>query len=85
MLPEIGPVEIAVPPDRDGACEPKIVKKHKRLTGIDQMAISPAAKGLTTGEVRAHLAEVHGAEITRQTISTATDQVLKGRGGAVPW
>jgi transposase-like protein len=40
------------------------------------MVISLAAKGLTTGEVQAHLAEVYGAEVSRQTISTITDKVL---------
>ena len=40
--------------------------------------ISLSAKGLTTGEVQAHLAEVYGAEVSRQTISTITDKVLEG-------
>lgn len=58
VLTEVGPVEIAVPRDRDGSFEPKIVKKRqRRLTGVDEMVIS-LAKGLTTGEVQAHLAEV---------------------------
>ncbi|GGR41583.1 hypothetical protein GCM10010282_37990 [Streptomyces roseolus] len=37
-----------------------------------------SAKGLTTGEVQAHLAEVYGADVSRQTISTITDKVLDG-------
>jgi transposase-like protein len=79
VLTDVGPVEIAVPRDRDGSFEPKIVKKRqKRLTGVDEMVISLAAKGLTTGEVQAHLAEVYGAEVLRQTISTITDKVLDG-------
>lgn len=79
VLGDVGPVEITVPRDRDGSFEPKIVKKRqKRLTGVDEMVISLAAKGLTTGEVQAHLAEVHGAEVSRQTISTITDKVLEG-------
>ncbi|CAL9665989.1 hypothetical protein SUDANB15_07202 [Streptomyces sp. enrichment culture] len=79
MLTDVGPVEITVPRDRDGSFEPKIVKKRqKRLTGVDEMVISLAAKGLTTGEVQAHLAEVYGAEVSRQTISTITDKVLEG-------
>jgi transposase-like protein len=79
VLTEVGPVEIAVPRDRDGSFEPKIVKKRqKRLTGVDEMVISLAAKGLTTGEVQAHLTEVYGAEVSRQTISTITDKVLEG-------
>jgi len=42
------------------------------------MVISLAAKGLTTGEISAHLAEVYGAEVSRQTISTITDKVIEG-------
>ncbi|MDH6613831.1 putative transposase [Streptomyces sp. SAI-135] len=79
VLTDVGPVRITVPRDREGAFEPKIVKKRqKRLTGVDEMVISLAAKGLTTGEVQAHLAEVYGAEVSRQTISTITDHVLEG-------
>ncbi|MGW2786641.1 IS256 family transposase [Streptomyces populi] len=79
VLADVGPVEITVPRDRDGSFEPKIVKKRqKRLTGVDEMVISLAAKGLSTGEVQAHLAEVYGAEVSRQTISTITGQVLEG-------
>ncbi len=76
---DVGPVEISVPRDREGTFEPKIVRKRqKRLTGVDEMVISLSAKGLTTGEVQAHLAEVYGAEVSRQTISTITDKVLDG-------
>ncbi|GAA3598137.1 hypothetical protein GCM10022295_93030 [Streptomyces osmaniensis] len=79
VLTDVGPVEITVPRDRDGSFETKIVKKRqKRLTGVDEMVIALAAKGLTTGEVQAHLAEVYGAEVSRQTISTITDKVLEG-------
>ncbi|MFK4143691.1 transposase, partial [Streptomyces filamentosus] len=79
VLTDVGPVEVSVPRDRDGSFEPKIVKKRqKRLTGVDEMIISLSAKGLTTGEVQAHLAEVYGADVSRQTISTITDKVLEG-------
>jgi hypothetical protein len=58
LLTDVGPVQITVPRDRDGSFEPKIVaKRQKRLTGIDELVISLAAKGLTTGEISAHLAE----------------------------
>lgn len=61
VLTDVGPVELAVPRDRDGSFEPKIVRKRqKRLSGVDEMVISLSAKGLTTGEVQAHLAEVYG-------------------------
>jgi putative transposase len=79
VITDVGPVEITVPRDRDGSFEPKIVaKRQRRLSGVDEMVISPAAKGLTTGEISAHLAEVYGAQVSRQTISTITDKVLDG-------
>jgi len=79
VLTDVGPVEIDVPRDRDASFEPKIVaKRQKRLGGVDEMVISLAAKGLTTGEISAHLAEVYGAEVSRQTISTITDKVIEG-------
>jgi putative transposase len=79
VLTDVGPVEIDVPRDRDSSFEPRIVaKRQKRLTGVDEMVISLSAKGLTTGEISAHLAEVYGAEVSRQTISTITDKVVEG-------
>ncbi len=79
MLTEVGPVEIAVPRDRDGSFEPQIVKKRqRRLAGVEDMVLSLSAKGLTTGEISAHLAEVYGADVSRQTISTITDKVIEG-------
>jgi putative transposase len=79
VLTEAGPVEVSVPRDRDASFDPQIVaKRQRRLGGIDDMVISLVAKGLTTGEVQAHLAEIYGTEVSRDTISTITDRVLDG-------
>jgi transposase-like protein len=79
VITDVGPVEITVPRDRDASFEPKIVRKRqRRLSGVDEMVISLAAKGLTTGEISAHLAEVYGAQVSKQTISTITDKVIDG-------
>jgi putative transposase len=79
VLTEMGPVEISVPRDRDASFEPVIVaKRQRRLGGIDDMVISLVAKGLTTGEVQAHLAEIYGTQVSRETISNITDRVLDG-------
>jgi putative transposase len=45
-------------------------KRQARLTGLDDLVISLSATGLTHGEIAAHLAEVYGAEVSKQTIST---------------
>jgi transposase-like protein len=79
VITDVGPVEIDVPRDRDASFAPKIVaKRQRRLGGVDDLVISLVAKGLTTGEVQAHLAEIYGAEVSRDTISTITDRVLEG-------
>jgi len=78
VLTEIGPVEIEVPRDRDGTFDPRIVRKrHRRLDGIDAIALSLSARGLTTGEIAAHFAEVYGAQVSKDTISGITDAVVE--------
>jgi putative transposase len=78
VLTEIGPVEIEVPRDRDGSFEPAIVRKRqRRLNGIDEIVLSLTARGLTTGEVAAHFAEVYGARVSKDTISRITDKVIE--------
>lgn len=77
VITEIGPVDIDVPRDRDGSFEPETVRKNqRRLDGVDSMVVSLSAKGLATGEVEAHFAEVYSTNISRETISKITDRVL---------
>src|ERR1700742_1667074 len=72
-----GPVEIEVPRDRAGTFEPQIVKKRqRRLNGVDEIVLSLYAKGLTTGEISAHFAEIYGASVSKETISRITDRVV---------
>jgi putative transposase len=79
VITDTGPVGISVPRDRDSSFEPKIVaKRQRRLSGVDEIVISLSAKGLTHGEIAAHLAEVYGAEVSRQTITAITDRVMEG-------
>ena len=73
-----GQVEIEVPRDRAGTFEPQIVRKRqRRLNGVDQIVLSLYAKGLTTGEISAHFAEIYGASVSKETISRITDKVIE--------
>ena len=73
-----GPVGIDVPRDRAGTFEPQIVKKRqRRLTGVDEIVLSLYAKGLTTGEISAHFAEIYGASVSKETVSRITDKVIE--------
>jgi transposase-like protein len=73
-----GQVEIDVPRDRDGSFQPVIVaKRQRRLTGVDEIVLSLYAKGLTTGEISAHFAEIYGASVSKETVSRITDKVVE--------
>jgi putative transposase len=74
---EIGQVEVQMPRDRLGTFEPVTIPKHvRRLDGLSGNVISLYAKGMTTGDIQAHLAEIYDTEISRETISKITDQIL---------
>ena len=72
-----GEVTIDVPRDRDGSFEPRIVaKRQRRLSDLDTLVISLYSKGLTTGEISAHLLEVYGANVSKDTVSRITDKIV---------
>jgi transposase-like protein len=75
---EIGEVRIKVPRDRTGSFAPVVVPKHaRRLTGFDEAVISLYAKGMTTGDIANHLADVYGSQVSRDLVSTVTDAVVE--------
>lgn len=77
VVTEIGEVDLDVPRDRNGTFDPQTVPKHtRRLDGLSGNVISLYAKGLTTGEIQAHLAEIYGTDISRETISKITDEIV---------
>lgn len=74
---ELGEIDIAVPRDRDGSFDPQTVPKHKRrLDGFNASVISLFARGMTTGEIAGHLADIYDTTISRETISKITDAVV---------
>jgi putative transposase len=74
---EDGEMEIAVPRDRDSSFEPKIVKKgQKRFDGFDDKIISMYARGMSVREIRGHLEELYGVDVSPDLISRVTDGVM---------
>ena len=74
---EIGKVGLRVPRDRNASFDPVTVRKgQRRLDGLTGNVISLYAKGMTTGDIQAHLAEMYDTEISRDTISRITDAVV---------
>jgi len=74
----VGAVEIDVPRDRDASFTPTIVKKRQRRLGdVDKIVLSLYGKGMTTGEISAHFAEIYGVSVSKDVVSTITDKVLE--------
>jgi putative transposase len=75
---DTGPVELAVPRDRNGSFAPQLVpKRQRRLQGFDDKVLSLYARGLSTREIQGHLEELYGTEVSPTLISTITDAVLE--------
>lgn len=71
-----GPVRVQVPRDRNATFEPQIVRKGQRRAGqVDEMILSLYARGMTTRDITAHLAEVYGAEVSPALVSKITDVI----------
>ena len=75
---EVGDVELDVPRDRNGSFTPMLVRKgQRRLDGLDGMIISLYAGGMTVRDIQHHLATTLGTELSHETISKITDEVLE--------
>ena len=60
-----------------GPFTPVLVPKgSRRLGGLDDMIVSLYAGGMTVRDIEHHLVSTIGTEISRETISTITDEVL---------
>jgi putative transposase len=78
VLSEDGEIDLAVPRDRQGSFEPVIVPKgERRLDGFDDRIVSLYARGMTVREIRGHLQELYGVEVSPDLISRVTDAVLE--------
>ena len=72
-----GETEIAVPQDRDGTFEPKVVKKRQKdISGIEQKIISLYAKGMTTRQISETIEDIYGFEVSEGMVSDITDRLM---------
>ena len=72
-----GELPISVPRDRDGSFEPALVKKGQtRIDGMDDKITGLYAAGLSVRDIRAHLEDVYGLQVSPDLISRVTDAVL---------
>ena len=75
---ELGPVDLRTPRDRQGSFEPKLVgKRQTRLVGLDDRILGLYAGGMSVCDIAAHLTDLCGTEVGRDTIGRVTDAVLE--------
>jgi Transposase, Mutator family len=75
----VGPVPLAVPRDRAGTFGPLLVPKRSGRVagGLDDMIISLSAHGMSVRDILHHLEQVYGTQLSHETVSRITDQVLE--------
>lgn len=73
-----GDVEVAVPRDRKGEFEPQLLKKNQTSISqdIEEKILSMYAKGMTTGDIEAHIQDIYGVNVSDTTVSRITDKIL---------
>ena len=73
-----GDVEAAVPRDRKGEFEPQLLKKNQTSISqdIEEKILSMYAKGMTTGDIEAHIQDIYGVDVSDTTVSRITDKIL---------
>lgn len=78
VLTDQGKMKIAIPRDRNGEFEPKIIEKgQRRFTGFDDKILSMYALGMTTGDIKHHVKDIYQVDVSRELISNVTEQILE--------
>jgi len=74
---EVGDIDLQIPRDRDGSFVPRLVPKGaRRIGGLSDMIISLYAGGMTVRDIQHHLASTIGTELSHETISKITGEVM---------
>jgi len=77
ILTDAGPLRIAIPRDRDGLFDPKLIGKHeRRFTGFDDKIIAMYSRGMTVREIQAFLKEMYAVDVSPDFISGVTEEVM---------
>lgn len=74
----VGAFELDTPRDRTGSFEPKLVKKNQtKLTDeIDRKILSMFSLGMSYRDIRGHVEDMYGVEVSEATITGVTDRLI---------
>lgn len=76
---DLGEVTIRPPRDRQGNFTPEILpKRTTTLTGsVDQQIISMYAKGMSYEDIREHMLQIYGLQVSEAKITAITDSIVE--------
>lgn len=74
----VGAFELDTPRDRSGSFEPKLVKKNQtKLTDeIDRKILSMFSLGMSYRDIRGHVEDMYGIDVSEATITGITDRLI---------
>ena len=73
-----GEIELEIPRDRESEFEPQIVKNHqRRFDGFDDLILSLYSRGVSTREIKSHIEEIYGVEVSPDLISSVTENITE--------
>lgn len=74
----LGGFEVLAPRDRNSSFEPQIVEKrqHKISSDIDQQIIALFSRGMSYRDIRDHVGEMYGIEVSEGTLTAITDRIF---------
>lgn len=71
-----GDVEVKVPRDRNSKFEPQIIPKHSAITkDLEQRVVSMYARGMTTRDLRSHVEEIYGLDVSPMFVSRLVERL----------
>lgn len=77
IISDYGECEIAVPRDRNGEFEPRVLaKRQTRTDEIERKIQTMYAKGMSQRDIEDTIREIYGSEVSQGMISKITDKIL---------
>ena len=70
-------VVLDIPRDRHGQIDPTLIPKYaRRFPGFDDKIIALYARGMSTRDIRAHIQEIYGIDVSANLVSAVTESVM---------
>ena len=77
IISDYGECEIAVPRDRNGEFEPRVIEKRRTRTNeIEEKILAMYAKGMSQRDIEETIQEIYGADVSQGMVSRITDKIM---------